>query len=152
VRPIVQKIRYTAIKTLPFAFSMRKVMILIQKLLHSLDDRKEPNHKVIVKHNRSDLRALCTAVSVGVVEQRSAQPFSQQLPIVPQLLRTQCCTPATPLQQELQLPLPSGRVKRVSQMQKEETHNAAGVIHWQRGSKTKKGNKDLFFRPLSTTF
>ncbi|TNN48485.1 hypothetical protein EYF80_041316 [Liparis tanakae] len=48
-------------------------------------------------------------VSVGVVEQRSAQPFSQELPVVPQLLRTQRRTPATPLQQELQLPLPSGR-------------------------------------------
>lgn len=55
----------------------------------------------------TDLRAVCTAVSAGVVKQRSAQSLPQELPVVPQLLRAQSWTPTSPLQQKLQLTLPS---------------------------------------------
>lgn len=56
----------------------------------------------------SHLGAVGVAVSAGVVEERSTQAFSQELPVVSQLLRTQPRPPPTPLQQELQLTLPSG--------------------------------------------
>lgn len=69
------------------------------------------------EHNRTDLGALCTAVSAWVVEQRSAQAFSQEFPVVSQLLWTQPCPPATPFQQELQLTLPSGWRERKSELQ-----------------------------------
>lgn len=59
----------------------------------------------------SHLGAVGVAVSAGVVEERSTQAFSQELPVVSELLRTQPRPPPTPLQQELQLTLSSG-VKR----------------------------------------
>lgn len=56
----------------------------------------------------SYLRASCTTVPAGVVEQRSAQALPQEPPVVPQLLWTQPCPSATALQQKLQLALPAG--------------------------------------------
>lgn len=69
------------------------------------------HHLAIVEmqEKTSDLRAVCAAVSARVVEQRSTQAFSQELPVVSQLLWTEPRPPPTPLQQELQLTLSSGR-------------------------------------------
>lgn len=59
-------------------------------------------------HNGSYLGTFCTTVSARVVEQRSTQALPQELPVVPQFLWTKPRPSATPLQQELQLPLPGG--------------------------------------------
>lgn len=80
--------------------SLHKLFINFQVTFQRAVDHLAQEEKDI-----SDLRALCAAVSARVVEQRSTQALSKELPVVSQLLRTQPCPPPTPLQQKLQLTL-----------------------------------------------